>query len=77
VHARAKFVGQGLVYHAVAINPRPSPESLRDDPDAEVAFAIGMAAGMSGMLIAFVNNIKYDRLEGRSELPFERQTDRA
>lgn len=66
--ARPEFMRQNLIHHAVAGDARLSPERLRYDFDAEMAFTERMAAGMACVLIAFVNHTKYGRLESRHEL---------
>lgn len=75
--ARLEFLRQNLIYHAVTRNARFASKSIRYNCDAEMAFAQGMAAGMACMLIAFVNHIKYGRLESRNEFALKRLADRA
>lgn len=75
--ARLEFPRQNVIYHAVAINARLPLKSMRYNCDAEMAFTQGMAPGMASMLIAFVNHIKYGRLESRDEFTLKRLANRA
>lgn len=75
--ARLQLLRQSFIYHTVTRNTRFASESIRYNCDAEMAFTQGMTPRMACMLIAFVNNIKYERLESRDEFALKRLANRA
>ena len=66
--ARAQIFGQYLIDFTVLIDAIQPVQRISHDPDAEVAFAQGMAPGMTGMLVAFVNDLQLRRCEGHFQL---------
>jgi hypothetical protein len=72
-----QFFRQSFIYHAVTRNTGFAFESIRYNCDAEMALTQRMTSRMARMLIAFVNDIKYDRLESRDELALKRLANRA
>lgn len=52
-------MGKCGIDHAVLADARLAAEGFCHDFYAEVALSLRVAAGVTGMLIAFINDIKY------------------
>lgn len=58
MHAAVEFVRQGLVDHAMAVDPALPFEGPRHDMDAEMRFAAGPVAGMALVQVRFVGDVE-------------------
>ena len=58
-----QFLSQRGIHHAVLVDPRLAAEGFRDDFDTEMAFTIWPGAGMAGVLVGLVNDLKRRRRE--------------
>jgi hypothetical protein len=77
VNAGGKFRRQNAVYIAMAVDPTFSDKGGGHQPDAEMAFAaaIGMA-GVTGVLVRFVDYLQKAGRERRRQFLLDASTDR-
>jgi hypothetical protein len=67
VDASRKLFRQGLVDHSMPLDPGFPFESHSSDKDTEVCFSLRPAADVTGMLVAFIDDLKF----ARRELPLQ------
>ena len=66
--AAIQLLSQDLVDLAVLIDAVEAVKCRCGDANAEVAFTVGATAGMSGMMVAFVDHLQQARRKGRFKL---------
>jgi len=67
VNAAHKAGTQRAVHRPVPVDPAHGPEGWRDNDHTEMAFAFFAPATMTPVLVAFIDNLKDGRHEGRSQ----------
>jgi hypothetical protein len=68
VHAAGKLAGQRRIDHAVALDPGLPLEGIRHDIDPEMRLSAGAVAGMTFMLVGFVDHAQARRRESLGQL---------
>lgn len=61
MHMRLELIGQHGIDHPVTFDPRFAAKSGGHDSDTEMAFTLGMRAGMSGMQMRFIDELERGR----------------
>jgi len=68
MHAGFEFTGQGLVHYAVSLDAALAPEGFRHDIDPEMGFAAWSMAGMTLVVVRFVDHLEALWREGFGQL---------
>lgn len=64
---RLEFLGQHVIYHALALNAAHTGEGICRDLQAEMALARSVMAGMPRMPVAVIDQRQRLRLERRGQ----------
>jgi len=57
MHPKSQLFGQNFIHLAVLVQSRQARQSIRHDSKPKVTFTGWIAAGMTGVLMTFINQL--------------------